>query len=417
MNIKRTYLFIAISSMALMLLLIIQVHWIFQSSRIKEAMFNEKANMVLSKTTESLLADSETCRRIGDSVERNYTSGLTARIGQHEIRTIDSLFNHYMRFYNFHIDYTFEVIKPNPELSGSKNSFSDFAFNKPLFDLNGGNEIHLKLIIPDKRQFILAEMGLLFITSLLLIIVVLILFWRTVLSLLKEQKIATQTTDFLNNMTHEFKTPMTNIALAGKMMMKEPEISQGSKLKHYAGIICAENEKLGLQVDQVLNMSALEREEIRLIKRDLDFHELIQETLNHFSLQIEHKAGQCQVNLKAQHFVVNGDKTHFTNALYNLVDNAIKYSDGKPELLVQTRNHSQHLIIDITDHGIGIDPAFRTKVFDRYFRIPTGNVHDVKGFGLGLTYTKKIVELHGGTVEIQSEKGMGTTFKITLPHV
>jgi two-component system phosphate regulon sensor histidine kinase PhoR len=218
-------------------------------------------------------------------------------------------------------------------------------------------------------------------------------------------------------MTHEFKTPLTNIALAGRMLLKETAVKEGDKIQHYSGIILEENEKLRLQVEQVLSMTALERGEIPLRKTELDFHELISESIKCIGIQIENKQANIDINPDAESFVVLGDRTHLINALSNLIDNALKYSGEKPGLGVRTSNCGRNLIIVVSDKGIGIEKEYHQKVFEMYFRVPTGDVHDVKGFGLGLAYVKKIVELHGGTIGLQSEKGKGTIFTITIPYV
>ncbi|MCX6284045.1 MAG: hypothetical protein NTW31_07420, partial [Bacteroidetes bacterium] len=223
MKLNRTWLFIAISSIALVIVLIIQVNWILQTAKIKEELFNEKANMVLSRTTDALRSDKETCRKIGACVEMDSTSGFAVKLGKNEVHKIDSLLNHYLRFYNIHIDYSFVVIKPGYMIAIDERDSSNFIYNKPLEDVGSKKEVELKLIFPEKKQFIITEMGPLFITSVILILVVIILFWRTLLSLMKEKKISEHTTDFLNNMTHEFKTPLTNIALAGKMILRDPD--------------------------------------------------------------------------------------------------------------------------------------------------------------------------------------------------
>ena len=382
----------------------IQVNWILQTAKIKEELFNEKANMVLSKTADALSADKEACRN------------MEVCVGDNDIRKIDSLFSHYMKFYNFHINYSFQVMQPKSYDGKSINDLTANVYNKRLDEVASKNGLELKLILPDKKQFIIEEMGTLFITSVILILVVLVMFWRTILSLMKEKEISEHTTDFLNNMTHEFKTPLTNIALATKMILKDSNIRQENKIKHYSGIILDENKKLKLQVEQVLSMTALERGEIPLQKTEIDFHELIHEALKYISVQLEHQEGNLQLNLNADRFVVMGDKTHLLNTLCNLIDNAIKYAVQKPEIAMQTSNNSQSLIIVISDKGIGIEKEYQKKVFDKFFRVPTGDVHDVKGFGLGLAYVKKIVELHGGSIELMSEKGKGTTFTITLPY-
>lgn len=417
MKLNRTYLFVVISSVALLSVLIIQVNWILQTAKIKEELFSEKANMVLSRTTDALRSDKETCMKIGACAEMDNTPQSAVKLGNSEVKKIDSLFKHYMRFYNFHIDYSFVVAKPGYLAAMHENGAGNYIYNKSLEDVGSKNDIELKLIFPEKKQFIVAEMGKMFITSVILILVVLVMFWRTIRSLVKEKMISEHTTDFLNNMTHEFKTPLTNIALAGKMMLKDSTIKQEDKIKHYSGIILEENEKLRLQVEQVLSMTALERGEIPLRKTELDFHELIGESLKCMRLQIENKHGKITLNLDAELVVVMGDRTHLINALCNLVDNAIKYSKEKPELSFQTSNRDQNLIVVVADKGIGIEREYHRKVFDKFFRVPTGDVHDVKGFGLGLAYVKKIVELHGGTIEIQSEKGTGTTFTIIFPNV
>ena len=412
---SRTKIFIIISSISLIILLVIQVNWILHTAKIKEDLFNEKANMVLSKTTEAIRSDEQACKEIGACAVEN-DEGVAAKLGKNEIHKIDSLFKYYMKFYNFYIDYTFEVVKPKVK-SNNETGFSNHIFNKPLQNLAGNNGVELKLIFPEKKQFIMAEMGTLFITSVILILVVFVLFWRTILSLLKEKKIWEHTTDFLNNMTHEFKTPLTNIALASKMLIKDSTNKQPDKIKHYSEIILEENEKLNLQIEQVLSMTALERGEIPLQKMELDFHQLINDTLKCIGIQIENQQGNIKLNLLAEIFVILGDKTHLTNALCNLIDNAIKYAKEKPDITIHTYNRGKFLVMEVSDNGIGIEKKYQKKVFDKFFRIPTGDVHNVKGFGLGLAYVKKIVEIHQGIIDIKSEPNKGTIFTISLPNV
>ena len=404
MKLNRTTVFISISSVALLIVLIIQVNWMIHTARIKEEIFNEKANMVLSRTAEALAADTNACRN------------MEVCVGRNEIHKTDSLLTNYMDFYNFHIDYYFEVKKPGETAAQNNSGLKNNVYKKRLEEEATRNGLELNLFLPEKRQFIVQEMGPMFITSVILILVVLIMFWRTILLLMREKRLSEHTNDFLNNMTHEFKTPLTNIALAGKMITKDASNRQEEKIKHYSEIILAENEKLRLQVEQVLSMTALERGEIPLRKTELDVHELIREAIKYISIQIENKQGELKLNLDAENPVVFGDKTHLVNALYNLVDNAIKYSPEKPELSIRTYSHEQQFILVVSDKGIGIEKEYQKKVFEKFFRVPTGDVHDVKGFGLGLSYIKKIVELHQGKIDLESTPGKGTTFTITLPN-
>jgi two-component system phosphate regulon sensor histidine kinase PhoR len=413
----RTYLFIAISSIALLIVLIIQVNWIVQTAEIKEQIFSEKANMVLSRTAEALRSDKEACMSVEVGCIANCNSDLALKLGKAEVRHIDSLLNSHMKFYNFHIDYSFELIKPGSFFPAGETGWGNNTYKRKLEEAVSKNGLELKLILPEKEQFIMAEMGTPFITSVILMVVVLVLFWRTIVSLMEEKKISEQTTDFLNNMTHEFKTPLTNIALAGKMIVKDTNISKEDKIKHYSGIILEENEKLRQQVEQVLGMTALERGETPLQIAELDVHQLIHEAVKCISVQIESKQGQLNLELHAENFLILGDKAQLTNAFCNLIDNAIKYSREKPELSIKTFNTIENLVVVVSDKGIGIEKEYHGKVFDKFFRVPTGDVHDVKGSGLGLAYAKKIMELHGGCIELESETGKGTTFTLRLPYV
>ena len=408
---NKTYLFIIISSLALCIVLIIQVNWILKTAKIKEELFNEKANMVLLRTNEALSDDTETCQKIGASID--YTGHLisSSKLGKADVQKIDSIFIYYMNLYNFHIDYSFVVTKQ------ALFSTSDIYTNdQALGGFLNQYKIELKLIFPKKRQFIIAEMGPMFISSVCLILVVLFMFWRTTLSLLKEKRISTHSADFLNNMTHEFKTPLTNIALATKMIKKNTEKGSIEKIDKYSDIILSENKKLSLQVEQVLGMTALERGEIPLKMTRLDLDEILVDVINCFSLQLEKVDGHISYQQDANNLMLMADKTHLTNAFCNLVDNAIKYSKTKVDISIHSFNLDNNLVIAISDKGMGIEKEFQRYVFDKFFRVPTGDIHDIKGFGLGLPYVKKIIALHGGKIQIQSEKGKGTTFTITLAY-
>jgi two-component system, OmpR family, phosphate regulon sensor histidine kinase PhoR len=396
---------------ALLIVLIFQVNWIIETASVKKQLFDEKANIVLSKTAEALTSDIATFKKLNDTV------------GKNEVRTIDSIFKYYMAAYNIHIDYYFEV-KLNRELTESQLTNSPYTpgCSEKQYCIQAPgptpkeSPLGLKLVFPDEDEYIFAEMGVQFITSVILIIVVFLLSLRTVLSLIREKKIRQQTTDFVNNMTHEFKTPLTNIALASKMMVKENNIGKEEKIHFYADIILQENIRLKEHVDQILKMTEFEKDDMPLHKTETDIHSLIKEVTKNISLQIENTLGNIQTSLVAERYKISCDRVHLVNALNNLLDNAIKYSAGKPDISVKTANSKDKLLISVSDKGIGIGEEHISKVFTKFFRVPTGNIHDVKGFGIGLTYTKKVIELHNGSIEVESEKGKGTSFIISLPY-
>jgi two-component system phosphate regulon sensor histidine kinase PhoR len=340
-------------------------------------------------------------------------------LGKSEARKIDSLLNYFMGFYNFHIDFSYEVIqRAQHSKRFDGNEHNGNVFKKRLEEIAYRNGLELKLILPQRRAFIIEEMGVLFLSSILLIVVVFILFIKTIKALVNEKKLAQRTSDFLNNMTHEFKTPLTNIALAGKLLLRENNINQEDKIRHYSSIILAENEKLSLQVEQVLSLTALEKGEIPLDMQRINMHDVIQNAVKCISVQTENVGGKLGSDLMATRSFVLGDKAHLSNVVCNLLDNAIKYSKDQPWVSIETKNEGDYFVCSITDKGIGIDANMQQKVFEKYYRVPTGNIHDVKGFGLGLAYVKKMVELHGGEIALTSDLGKGTciTLKLKIDH-
>lgn len=407
----RTDIFVFVTSLVMLIVLGIQVNWIIETAEAKENLFNEKANMVRSRTTQDLSND--------ETASKNLKEGNW----EWERGKIDSLLKHYMKYYKFEIDYTYEIIRAKPLIfkngigSGSgENTNSLACYNKELDRLNDTNSWELKLNFPGRKNYLITQMSLPLVIACGLVFLVLVLFWKTVSALKTEKRISEHTTDFLNNMTHEFKTPLTNIALATKMIGRDSIMKQDEKIKHYSEMILAENEKLKLQVEQVLSMTALERGEIPLQKEEINFHQLIEDCVKPINLQVEDKKGELKLDLHARDFVIMGDKSHLMNVMVNLIDNAIKYSADRPRIIIETSSEGTNLVVIVSDKGKGIDKEHQKKIFDKYFRVYTGDVHDVKGFGLGLAYVKKIIELHKGTIELQSEVGKGSTFKILLPY-
>jgi two-component system phosphate regulon sensor histidine kinase PhoR len=416
MKFNKTYLYITISSIALVVVLLIQINWILQTAKIKEEIFNDKANMVLSRTTEELCKDQAICNRISSCVDVDENNRVKAILDNTDVAKIDSLFNKYMKYYNLQLECKFLIEQYDSTLNPSKKVFMSNTFYKPLEEATNIQGLKLKLIIPDKRQFILAEMGGMFITSVVLILVVLAMFWRTILSLLKEKKLAEQTTEFLNNMTHEFKTPLANISLASKLMQKEQSKFENTKLQNYSEIIISENEKLASQVEQLLGMTALERGDIPLHKQELNVHELILDVVKCMNIQIENRNGKIALQLNAANPMLWADKNHLQNAVSNLIDNAIKYSSNEVNIHIETYLLDNNLVLLIQDHGIGMEKEHQQKIFDKYYRVPTGNIHNVKGFGLGLAYVKKILELHHASIELKSKIGQGSSFIIKFKN-
>jgi two-component system phosphate regulon sensor histidine kinase PhoR len=252
----------------------------------------------------------------------------------------------------------------------------------------------------------------------LMIIVGLILafFAFTISIIIRQKRLSEVKTDFINNMTHELKTPISTIGLSSEMLLREDFSNDSERLKRYAGLIYKENKRLEHQVERVLNIAKLNKNELSLNKEVLHLHELIEEAADSFRFNQLQSGGEIRLDLNAAPDEIVGDQVHITNVIFNLIDNAVKYSKEKPEVFVSSVNDKKGVLITIGDRGIGIKKEDIKQIFDKFYRVSTGNLHDVKGFGLGLYYVKLVIEAHGGTINVKSQFGEGTTFTIWLPR-
>lgn len=273
----------------------------------------------------------------------------------------------------------------------------------------------LALKFPDKRAHLLRSVLWLLASSVLLTLFIIVTFGMTVSLILKQKKISEIKSDFINNMTHEFKTPIATISLAADAISDDKVMSDKKKVNYFLGIIRQENKRMNNQVENVLQMALLDKEDFALNFELLDIHELIRQSVANISLQIEKLKGVLHSELNAGQHWLQTDRVHFTNMIYNLLDNAIKYSEGAPQIKIETRNSKGGISISVEDKGIGLTPAEKSKIFDKFYRQATGNVHNIKGFGLGLSYVKAIVLLHRGEITVESEAGKGSRFTVWLP--
>jgi len=221
--------------------------------------------------------------------------------------------------------------------------------------------------------------------------------------------------DFVNNMTHELKTPISTISLASQMLQDTGVGKTPETLKHISNVIRDETKRLSLQVEKVLQMAVFEKDKSMLKLNEIQINSLISDIISNFSLKVTSKGGKITSNLKAANDLALVDEVHFTNVIFNLMDNALKYCDKPLLLTIETWNEKDNLLISIEDNGIGINKEDLKRVFEKFYRVSTGNLHNVKGFGLGLAYVKKIINEHRGSIKVESEINIGTKFTITIP--
>ncbi len=273
----------------------------------------------------------------------------------------------------------------------------------------------LLLYFPNEKRYVLNQLWLLLLISIVLFIVIILSFYFSIHTINKQKKLSVMKNDFINNMTHEFKTPISTISLACEAL-KDSDIKKSESLyDNYIGVINEENKRLSSMAEQILQTAIMDKGQLKLNEEELNIHELIKAAIDSKNIQVESKKGKLQSNLLAINTQVIGDKIHLTNVIINLLDNAIKYNLSYPEININTVNRNGSVLIKIKDNGIGINSSDQKRIFEKLYRVHTGNLHDFKGFGLGLSYVKAIVEMHKGDVSVESELGNGSIFTIKLP--
>ena len=253
--------------------------------------------------------------------------------------------------------------------------------------------------------------------SAVITLIVFCFFAYAIYLILKQKKLSEMKTDFINNMTHELKTPISTISLSSEILMGTKIREQPDRLNRYATLIYNENQRLRMQVDKVLQLATIDKESANLKFTEIDMHELISQTTEAIALVHSEKGMNISLDLKAKKSLISGDKVHITNVVNNLIDNALKYSPDNPEIKISSENKADKFVLDIADNGIGIPLKALPHIFDKFYRVPTGNRHDVKGFGLGLFYVKQMINAHNGSIEAKSKLSVGTTFTLGFPNL
>jgi len=320
------------------------------------------------------------------------------------------------------IDLPFEyaVIRWNNDTAYRSAAFDPFSgaeyYQVQLFpNETYANPNNLKLYFPNKKDFLYQSLGYLAISSLLLSLAILFSFAITVFIMFRQKRLSEIRNDFISNMTHELKTPISTISLASQMLGDKSIPPEIKNIGQISKIISEECRRLGSQVEKVLQTSVFDKGKLKLRFDEVNMHEIIEGVVDNFSIQVKSRNGKIKVELMATDFILQADQVHVTNVMSNLLDNAIKYTNNDPEITVSTANKMEFLEITIRDNGIGISRNDQRRIFEKFYRVPTGNIHTVKGFGLGLSYVKMVAEAHRGYVEVESELYKGSAFKVYLP--
>jgi len=317
--------------------------------------------------------------------------------------------------------FEFAVIKDGKVQEGTfkKSGKNDFLKSNYMVQLFPDNilkqNLILSVIFPERTNYVLGAMAWLLGGSLLFSFIILATFALSLFFIIRQKKISEMKSDFLNNMTHEFKTPIATISLAADTITNPKVINDEASIKHFIGMIKKENSRMNKKVETILQIASLDKKEIDFKFENVSMHSIIERAVETIEIQVHQKNGKISLNLNAAEPVIYGDYEHLTNLVNNLLDNAIKYSPESPDITVETKNNERGIILSVEDKGIGMTKSVQSKIFERFYRQSSGNVHDVKGFGLGLNYVRAIIDAHKGNVTVTSEPGKGSRFDIFLP--
>lgn len=422
---KKIYpLIVILITLSVVGILFIQMSWINNALKLRHEEFQRSIDDVLKQTKES--------------VHSKYLYKHTNYIPTEESKKY-YLRNHFTVEQEFTKDEIQDIIKTQLKNNNMKQSFEfgitniykNFILKSNGFvadEQEGAYRIELSpddsyraretlyLEIKEDKNTVIKEMGWMIMASIVFTTIIVLAFAVTVRTLFNQKKLSEIKSDFINNMTHELKTPLATISLAIDALTNEKVIHDTDKIKIYSGMIKEENRRMNKQVEKILQAARLEKEEIKLNLQKLDAHQIISKVAHNMALQIQEKNGSIDLRLAANDPMITADEVHFSNIIFNLLDNAMKYSAEVPKIVVETLKHGNGMFtIKIKDNGIGMDRETQARIFEKFYRAHTGNLHNVKGFGLGLSYVKAIVDAHNGRIKVESAPGKGSTFTITLP--
>ncbi|NND51558.1 MAG: HAMP domain-containing histidine kinase [Flavobacteriaceae bacterium] len=334
---------------------------------------------------------------------------------------IEKLLTKKLKEDNIDIDFEYAIYAKDLATKIQSSNFElakNSTIGVPIFlDNNNESDFTLYVNFPERKKFILSSIIGMTLLSIIFTTIIIIAYTSAIYQLIKQRQISQIKTDFINNMTHEFKTPIATINLALDAIKNPQIINDEDKVKRYLKMIKDENKRMHAQVENVLRISKLEKNELNIRKDRVKLHDLIQDAIAHIILIVEDKNGYIKTHFDAVKSSVLANETHFTNVIVNILDNAVKYSENSPKIDVYTENVGTNIILKIKDQGSGMTKSVQKKVFEKFYREHTGDVHNIKGHGLGLAYVKRIVHDHQGHVSVESEKGKGSTFTIKLPLI
>ncbi|MFH0761870.1 MAG: ATP-binding protein [Bacteroidota bacterium] len=415
-------LIIIFSGISLVGLIVTQLFWINNALRLGEEQFNSRVTIALQGALDEYVQmhQGRSCGSTGGCLASS--ANADSLFINLEPAQMDSLLRVHFDYHELDTVFDLRVVNcaTGEVLFEKKNNTSKSGYQSQhrisLSCLHSVESHHMEVRFDRPKRLILIDLLTWLGASTLFLLIVVFSFAYIVLTILKQKKISDMKNDFINNMTHEFKTPIANISLATEVLKRPDICSDSDRFNKYVDIVSQENNRMRSQVDRIMQMAFREREDFHIDKQPTDMHELIRDAVDNICLEECIEGSSVELDFQARNPELVIDPVHFTNIIHNLIDNAQKYTDVEPRIIISTKSDHKYFIIEIQDNGIGMSPEAQKHIFEKFYRVPTGNLHNVKGTGIGLYYVKTMVEAHGGTIAVRSESGKGSRFIIHLPH-
>ena len=420
---KKAIVFIVIlTSISLLGIVLTQLYWVKKAMDLKEELFDNSVRIAIKSVSNQLMDNKN------DSVFQQYLYDLSCRKPRLDVtdviipKMLDSLLNRELESMSLDDNYYYAIYnKANSRFisgnyDGKQEELLDSHFQFSVASIYRPGDYYLSIYFPAKRSIMLRQMEIWLLLAVFFLVVLIISFFYVISTILKQKKISEMKTDFINNMTHEFKTPLATSHLATEMILRSEILKNPERIKKYAKVILDENIRLQGQVEQILQIATLENSKQRFKMKKANIHTILELVVESLELRIKEHNIKINLRLEAKNPQIIADRVHVMNVFYNLVDNAIKYSPEKPKIDIKNWNTKGGVHIQIKDNGIGIDLQYQKNIFKNLYRVPTGNIHEVRGFGLGLYYAKTVIDQHSGRIGLESELGKGSSFDVYLPY-
>lgn len=423
MNRRTIVIVILLATVSLGIIIAGQVFWVRKAYSIQERQFNDHVMIALTNVVDQIL-EMNNDSSVTEPVSAKESNFFVANINETPSPyLLENLIRDEFERFNLTEDFEYGIYDcfTDSIVFASRVDFDvqDSIVKPEKVDITSKFEKdghYFGVYFPNKTTILLKQLDFWMYSSFVILLIV-IFFSYTIFVILKHKRLSEVKTDFINNMTHELKTPISTISLSTEALGNPDILHQPERYRQYVSIIKNENNRLKSQVDKVLQIATLTPKKVNIKHEQIDMHQIIQKAANTFSLNIEEAGGHLFTELNATKHMIDGDLVHITNVIYNLLDNARKYNDNDPEIVISTENHGDHLVIKVKDNGVGIQKGQLKMIFDKFYRVPTGNLHNVKGFGLGLFYVNTIIKAHKAKISVDSEVGKGSTFTMEFKTI